>query len=181
MIDFKTIVWLFPIVFMLHDFEEIIFFKSWMTKNKGILSERFPKLSKRFFARFENLSVQAFSLAVAEEFVLLSAITVLSIIFESYLLWLGIFMGFFIHLLIHMVQWIVLRKYIPAIYTSVISLIYCSFSLNFIFKNNLFEINEIITWTFIGFGIVVINLFFAHKFAELFDKFIKIEKKENGQ
>jgi|AGTN01.1.fsa_nt_gi hypothetical protein len=170
MIDFKIIVWLLPIVFMVHDFEEIIFFKSWMIKNKERLSEKFPRLSKRFFTRFENLSVQAFSLAVAEEFVLLSIVTVLSILFESYLLWVGVFMGFFIHLLVHLIQWIVFRKYIPAIYTSVISLIYCVFSLKFILQNNIFETKEIALWAFIGFGIVVVNLFFAHKLAELFDK-----------
>ena len=177
MIDFKTIVWLLPIVFMFHDFEEILFFKSWITKNKGTLSEKFPKLSKQFLARFENLSVQAFSLAVAEEFILLSVVTFLSIIFESYLFWLGIFMGFFVHLFVHLIQWIILRKYIPAIYTTVISLTYCFFSLNFILTNNLFEIKEIIIWTFIGFGIVLINLLFAHKLAELFDKKIKIKQK----
>ena len=170
MMDFKKIVWLFPIVFMFHDFEEIIFFKSWITKNRQTLSERFPKLSKRFFTRFENLSVQAFALAVAEEFVLLSIVTVLSVIFESYLLWLGIFMGFFIHLLVHLIQWIVFRRYIPAIYTSIISLIYCVFTLNFILKNNLFEAREVVIWSFIGFGIVVVNIFFAHKLAEVFNK-----------
>ena len=170
MIDFKTIVWLLPIVFMFHDFEEILFSKSWIAKNKETLSQKFPKLSKRFLARFENLSVQAFSLAVAEEFVLLSVVTFLSVTLESYLFWLGIFMGFFVHLLVHLAQWIIFRKYIPAIYTTIISLAYCFFSLNFILKNNLFEVKEIIIWTFIGFGIVVINLLFAHKLAELFDK-----------
>ncbi len=168
--DFKTIVWLLPIVFMFHDFEEIIFFKSWIAKNKKTLSKRFPKLSRRLLGRFENLSVQAFSLAVAEEFVLLSLVTVLSVVFESYLFWFGIFMGFFIHLLIHLIQWFVFRKYIPAIFTSIISLIYCFFALNFILRNNLFEKQEIIVWTFMGFGIIVINIFFAHKLAELFNK-----------
>jgi len=170
MIDFKIIVWLLPIIFMIHDFEEIIFFKSWIEKNKENLSEKFPKLSKRFIGRFENLSVQAFSVAVAEEFVLLSLVTVLSIVFESYLFWFGIFMGFFIHLLVHLIQWVAFRKYIPAIYTSLISIAYCIFSLNFILKNKLFEINEILIWTFVGFCIVALNLLFAHKLAELFDK-----------
>jgi len=177
MIDFKAIVWLLPIVFMFHDFEEIIFFKSWIAKNKKTLSEKYPKLSKRFFTRFESLSVPAFSLAVAEEFVLLCVITVLSILYESYLLWLGVFMGFFIHLFVHLIQWIVFRKYIPAIYTSIISLIYCFFALNFILKNNLFETKEIVIWTFIGLGIMVINLLFAHKLAELFDKKRNIKQK----
>ena len=175
MIDFKTIVWLLPLVFMFHDFEEIIFFKSWLAKNKGSLSKRFPRLSKPLIARFENLSVQAFSLAVAEEFVLLSLVTVLSVLFESYLLWLGVFMGFFIHLLVHVMQWIVFRKYIPAICTSMISLVYCFFSLNFILKNGLFETKEIVVWTFVGLVVVALNLLFAHKLAAWFDKKLKIE------
>ena len=170
MMDFKIIVWLLPIVFMIHDFEEIIFFKSWIARNKDYLWDKFPKLSKRLFVRLENFSVPAFSLAVAEEFVLLSIVTVLSVVYESYLLWFGIFMGFFIHLLVHLIQWIALRRYIPAIYTSIAALFYCIFSLNYILKNKLFETNEIFVWTFIGFGFMMINLIIAHKLAELFDK-----------
>ena len=170
MIDFKTIIWLLPLIFMLHDFEEIIFFKSWITKNREELSTRFPKLAKRFLARFEKVSVQGFTIAVAEEFVLLSVITVTAILFESYLLWLGVFMGFFIHLLVHLFQWIILRRYIPAIYTTVISLVYCFFAMNFILKNNLFEIKEIVIWSFIGFGVMAVNLIFAHKLGERFEE-----------
>ncbi len=169
-IDFTTIVWLLPIVFMLHDFEEIIFFKGWIAKNKEELSSRFPKLYKRFLPRFENLSVQAFSLAVAEEFLLLSFITVLSVVFGSYLLWLGVFMGFFIHLIVHLIQWIVFRKYIPAICTTFIALLYCGFAFSYILRNNLFEAKEILLWTVVGLGIVIVNLLFAHKLAERFNK-----------
>ena len=170
MMDFKTIVWLLPIVFMFHDFEEIIFFKGWITKNRQTLAERFPKLSKRFITRFEALSAQAFALAVAEEFIILSVVTILSVIFDSYLLWLGFFMGFFIHLLVHLIQWIVFRRYIPAIFTSIISLIYCIFALNFILQNNLFETREIVFWSVIGLVFLVVNLLFAHKLAAVFNK-----------
>ena len=155
---------------MIHDFEEIIFLKEWITKNKAYLSEKFPRRSKRLLSRFENLSVQAFSIAVAEEFVLLSIITVLSVVFDSYLLWFGIFMGFFVHLIVHIVQWIIIRRYIPAIYTTFIALVYCMLSFWFILTNNLFEIQEMVIWTFIGLGVVVVNLLFAHKLAEWFDK-----------
>jgi len=43
MFDFSIIVWLFLIVFMLHEFEEIIFLKPWVGKNSAYLSKRFPK------------------------------------------------------------------------------------------------------------------------------------------
>jgi hypothetical protein len=173
MFDFTAIVWLLPIVFMLHEFEEIIFFKSWIRKHRVYLSERFPRAAKHFLTRFENMSVPAFTFAVAEEFVLLSTITVVSILFDSYLLWLGIFMGFFVHLFIHLIQWLILRRYIPAIYTAIISFIYCTLSLKYILSEDIFQTNQIIRWTFIGFGIVVLNLLLAHKLVELFEKYRK--------
>jgi amino acid transporter len=155
---------------MIHDFEEIIFFKPWINKNRDYLTEKFPKISKRFLPRMENLSISAFALAVAEEFVLLSLITVGSVIFDNYLLWLAAFMGFFVHLLVHLAQWIILKRYIPAICTTFFALIYCVYSLYEIISNNVFQISEIILWTIIGFGLVGVNLVFAHKLAEEYDK-----------
>jgi hypothetical protein len=171
--EFTTIVWLFPIVFMLHEFEEIIFFKPWIRENSDYLQKRVPKPARRLLSHLENLSVPAFTVAVAEEFILLSVITIVSIMFDSYLLWLGVFMGFFVHLLIHFVQWIILRRYIPVIITTFISLIYCVFSLTYILEKGIFHITEVILWTVIGFIIISINLLFAHKLAEWFDKKIK--------
>ena len=172
---YNTIIWLLPIVFMIHDFEEIIFFKPWISKNKDYLTEKFPKISKRFLVRFDNLSTFAFALAVAEEFVLLSLITVGSVLFNNYILWLVAFMGFFVHLLLHLGQWIILKRYIPAICTTFLALIYCTYSLYEIISNNLFQILEIVLWTIIGFGLVGVNLVFAHKLAEKFDKRYKYD------
>jgi hypothetical protein len=169
-ISFTTIVWLFPIVFMLHEFEEIIFFKPWLRENSACLSERFPWLARRLLPRLEGLSVAAFAVAVGEEFVLLSVVTVVSVLFGNYLLWFGVFMGFFVHLLIHLGQWIVLRKYIPAIYTTIVSMVYCLFSLKYMLRENLFQAGDLIIWTFAGFGIVVLNLMLAHKLAAWYDE-----------
>jgi hypothetical protein len=116
------------------------------------------------------LSVSAFTVAVAEEFILLSGITIISVLLNNYFVWLGVFTGFFVHLLIHLGQWLILRKYIPAIYITLISLAYCLFSLWYILKEKLFRPRGIIIWTFAGFGIVVLNLLLAHKLAEWFDK-----------
>jgi len=167
---YNIIVWLLPIVFMIHDFEEIIFFKSWISKNRDYLAKKFPKLSKRFLFRLENLSTPAFAIAMAEEFILLCMITLGSVLFDNYLLWLAAFMGFFVHLLIHLVQWIVVKRYIPAIYTTFLSLGYCSYSLYVIVSNNIFQPLEIVLWTVIGVVLVGVNLTFAHKLAEIFDK-----------
>jgi hypothetical protein len=160
-------------MFMLHEFEEMIFFKPWVRKNGEYLQGRLPDPAKRFLSHLEKLSVPAFAVAVAEEFILLSIITIVSVMFDFYLLWLGVFLGFFIHLLIHLAQWIILRRYIPAIVTTFISLVYCGFSFIYILREGLFQTTEILLWTVIGFTIIVINLLFVHKLAEWFDKKIK--------
>ncbi len=166
----SIIIWLLPIVFMIHDFEEIIFFKSWISKNKDYLTKKYPKISKRFLLRMENLSTSAFALAVAEEFILLSLITVGSVLFDNYFLWLAAFMGFFIHLFVHLGQRIILKRYIPAVYTTFIALVYCVYALYKIISTNIFQISEIILWTIIGLGLAGANLLFAHKLAEKFNK-----------
>ena len=41
-VKIETLMWLLPIVFMLHDFEEIIMFKPWMNANCAALEKRLP-------------------------------------------------------------------------------------------------------------------------------------------
>jgi hypothetical protein len=167
---YSTIVWLLPIVFMIHDFEEIIFIKSWINKNKDDLSEKFPKISKRFLLRLDNFSTSAFALAVATIFVSLSLITLGSVLFDNYVLWLAAFMGFFMHLFVHLGQWIILKRYIPAIWTTFLALTYCVYTLHEIISSNIFQISEIILWTIVGLGLLGINFILAHKLSEMFDK-----------
>ena len=167
--DFTILIWLFPIVFMIHDFEEIIFLKYWISKNMSYLAEKFPRISKRLLPRYANFSTAGFALAVAEEFVLFSLVTVGSVIFENYVLWLAMFMGFFVHLLMHVCQWILVKRYIPAIYTSFFALIYCIYTLYIILSNNIFSISEIAVWTIIGLAAMGVNLLFAHTLARWVD------------
>ena len=68
--ELELIVSLFPIVFMLHEFEEIIGFKPWVVKDGLWIAKKFPKAAKQI-TLYERLSVPAFALAVLEEFVLL--------------------------------------------------------------------------------------------------------------
>jgi hypothetical protein len=42
----EIIIWLFPIIFMIHEFEEIIFMRWWLGKNKESILTKYPKLGK---------------------------------------------------------------------------------------------------------------------------------------
>lgn len=58
---------IFPILFMLHDFEEIIWGHQWLKRN--IYSLQIPKFVKRMLRYVANLSSRQFTLAVMEEFI----------------------------------------------------------------------------------------------------------------
>lgn len=114
----REIVWLFPIIFMLHEFEEIIGIRFWLSRNMPMLRERFPKIAREY----EHFSTEGFALAIAEEYVLCLAITLISALSGHYGLWLGGFAAYGLHLIVHIAQSVFLRQYIPAAATSVITL-----------------------------------------------------------
>ena len=171
--DLKSLVLMLPLVFMVHDFEEIIFFKKWLKNNKDNLILRFPKIAKKLLPHFENISTASFSLAVAEEFILLSTISIYAIYSEKYLLWYVFFIGFFIHIIIHIIQWIVYRRYIPCIVTSFLVLPYCIYTFVKIHEWGLWGMYEQIIWGSVGFIIIVLNLFLIHSVIAKFDKWLK--------
>lgn len=109
--------WLFPVIFMLHEMEEIIGAKIWLDKNTDIV-RRYDRLS----ALHRNFSSEGFSAAVLEEYLLCIMVTGASIYFDSYIVWIGAFIAFSLHLLMHIVQSMVVKRYIPALASSVILL-----------------------------------------------------------
>jgi hypothetical protein len=170
MTDMQVLIWLFPLLFMFHDFEEIIFMRAWIGKNKSNLSERFPVLSKKLLPHFENMTTSAFALGVAEEFILISIITFVSYMTNWYSLWIGSFIAFTLHLLIHCFQALIVRKYIPVIVTSVICLPICIYIIKQIIQIS--SLNTIILYSILCFIIMVINLFVIHKVMAIFSKWI---------
>jgi hypothetical protein len=161
---------LFPLVFMIHEFEEIICFKSWVTKNGLWLTDKYPKFAKQI-AHIGQLSVPAFSIAVLEEFILVSITIVLALTLQWYSVWIAVFTAFTFHILLHIVQWIVVRKYIPVIITSLLSLPYLIWGLSRIL--NEFSLSMIMICFVSGTLVAILNLYFVHKFASLYDRTIK--------
>jgi len=50
-IDTTTLIWLFPIAFMFHDFEELILFEPWLKKNARDIEARLKPRVPAFIAR----------------------------------------------------------------------------------------------------------------------------------
>ena len=119
----ETLIWLFPIMFMIHELEEIIFMKPWIKKNAATIQKRFPFIGRRFRKATKDFSTRKFALIVAEEFIIISAVTVVSMQWGFINMFTGMLIAYSLHLFIHIVQFIIYRRYIPTIVTSLISII----------------------------------------------------------
>lgn len=172
-LEIETMIWLLPAVFMLHDFEEIIMFKPWIGYNASRLRQRFPHLASRVLPHLEQLSTSSFAIAVAEEFVLLIVLTVVVVEFELYALWAGILLGFFIHLIMHIIQFAVYRSYIPAIITSIGGSVYCLGALYALHTLDGLDWAAVSRWTVVALVLIIANVVLAHKLAVGFERFLR--------
>lgn len=69
----KDIIWLFPLLFIFHDLEEIIGFMPWIEQNEKLLEKK----AAFILNTHKSLSTEGFTLAVVEEFVVVSLISLL--------------------------------------------------------------------------------------------------------
>ena len=121
----QNMFWLFPIIFMFHEMEEIIGLRIWLDKNRDIV-RKYNKVSMLY----QNFSNEGFSIAVLEEYLLCIIITGVSIYFRIYIVWIGAFIVFSLHLLVHIMQSIIIKRYIPALASSIVLLPISIFLIN---------------------------------------------------
>lgn len=162
-------VWLFPVIFMFHEMEEICGFGIWLNKNMSMLEKRFPFIAKEY----SNYSNEGFAAAVFEELILLLIICIISRCTDFYCLWLGGLIAFTFHLVVHIIQSVVIRKYIPALVTSILAL-----PLSLLLIINSIKIiglptNFIIAFSIVGIVIVFVNLKIAHMLMKRYQAFFR--------
>lgn len=165
-------VWLFPILFIFHDMEEIIGFGIWLKKNRLLLDEKYPKISKTYM----DYSTEGMALAVLEEFLVCTLVCVLGIATQSryiWMLWLGGFIAFTLHLVIHIGQSTVIKQYIPALITSILALPVSIWIIVKCLRIVQCEVWIIITFSILGMVIVGLNLKFAQSLIGKFTRWMK--------
>ena len=103
---------LFPVLFMFHELEEIIWMPSFVKK----LSAQFPdNLLLSYYTPF------AFNAIVLEQFLFLLLSLFLSYQFSNYTIYATIVIAYIYHIFGHLIQTIVLRKYIPGLLTGILT------------------------------------------------------------
>jgi hypothetical protein len=119
----STLLWLFPIAFMFHDFEEIMFWEPWLSKHGDEIKRRVPAfMIKPVSAIVEKSTAQA-SLPILLIFSLTVLSTFVAVEHQNYPLFLLASAVFFIHGFMHLGQALILRSYVPAMITSALIII----------------------------------------------------------
>ena len=148
---------LFPALFMLHELEEIIWMPSFVKK----LSAQFPDI--RFLSYYTPFT---FNAIVLEQFLILLLSLFLSYQFSNYTIYATIVIAYIYHIFGHLIQTIVLRKYVPGLLTGSFTSLFSLFCL----KNNV-PIN-LYWYSFITLSLILVNLIFS--FMVLHKKNLKL-------
>ena len=173
MTKLETIVLLLPIVFMIHEYEEIIMFQNWLGNNRNELKRRFPKFEQFLAHRGHfDYSTATFAVGTAHEFILISAISFCSIWLDAYQWRFAAFAGYSVHLIVHLAQWAIYRKYIPVIITTILTLPYCVYAFVEFAKASILSPLQMLLWAVIGFILTVLSLFSAFLLMNRFQKWL---------
>ena len=127
--DTVFILFLFPFFFLLHELEEILMVRRWIEKNGTAMHRRFSKF-ERIIRKMEQMTTWRFVAIAFEEFLIVSVCTFVSIQTGNLTAWYCCLAAFSIHLIVHIVQFIVWRGYIPAIVSTALCLPYCIWAIH---------------------------------------------------
>lgn len=163
MTELEHLMTLLPIVFMLHEYEEVIMFKQWLLRNKKELNERFPKFGRLLTRRhvFEY-STATFAVGTVHEFILVAVISYCAVWQHAYQWWFAVLVGHTLHLLIHLAQWMIYRKYVPVLVTSLLTLPYCIYTFLKFTETTSLSLLQMLLWALIGVFLTGVSLLSAH-------------------
>ncbi len=103
---------LFPSLFMLHELEEIVWMPSFVKK----ISIQYP--NNRILTYYTPF---AFNFIVLEQFLILMTSLYLSYQFNNYSIYASIIIAYIYHVLGHLIQTVVIRKYVPGLLTGILT------------------------------------------------------------
>ena len=111
---------LFPALFMLHELEEIIWMPSFVEK----LSTHFS--DNRILSYYTPFT---FNAIVLEQFLILLLSLFLSYQFNNYTIYITIVIAYIYHVFGHLIQTIVIRKYVPGLLTGILTSLFALYNL----------------------------------------------------
>lgn len=115
-----SLLWLLPILFMFHDFEEIIVIEAWSAKHGMRVEAALPPFIRKMYSSMMHMTTRNFALDVLFVYILIVAVTCIAAFFSIYLLYLAVLAVFFFHVFTHLGQTVYLKMYTPGVVTAVL-------------------------------------------------------------
>jgi hypothetical protein len=117
-------VWLMPVIFMVHEFEEIFMVEAWASRHKEKIHAIWPT-KKPFGLDHAGPYLSAtIGIGIFVEFLFAILISALCVVFNNYYAWFGFWIGYVFHMFFpHLWVTIKFKGYLPGIITGMITLI----------------------------------------------------------
>lgn len=143
-ISIHSLIWLFLVAFMLHDFEEIIRIEAWFKRHYNEIQKKAPRSFQTVIQSASQITTSQFSLAVCIEFIVFIPITLLAAEKNIFLVFLGFNVVLLLHVFMHLGQALLLQMVVPGVITAVcITLPYSVYLFYRLLKENLIEWTDI--------------------------------------
>ncbi|MBS4537286.1 HXXEE domain-containing protein [Clostridium sp. D2Q-11] len=177
-ISINTLIWLLPIVFMLHDFEEIILIVPWLENNFDYIRKKAPNFLERRIDKFANISTSQFALAVFLEFILFIIATFMAVEYGKFIFLIVLNSFLLIHGIMHIITVVILKRYAPFIITTILLIFpYCPYLFFRLLASDLITFKTILISSLVGVVLIIPIILLLHKISEvLYKNFIKLIK-----
>jgi hypothetical protein len=159
-----TIIWvlLFPALFMIHDFEEIIYGHNWFKRNiKNIETKVSAKLMSKLLKSLNGTTSQ-FAFAVFEEFIILVVLSLFTIFYHWYGVYVCLMFGYCVHSLVHLLQSIYIKQYVPATASALATSIFILYGAFIVIHEQQLQVSLILISLPLMMLLILANGIFAH-------------------
>lgn len=150
----------------MHEFEEVLFLTKWTNKNGNILMGKIGK--KHINKMVKDMNEVKFGLIVLEEYIVLLSLLIYVVLTDKYIIFVGVVIGYSLHIIVHIVQSLVAKSYIPGLGTGIISggvSTFIAFKIIDLYAYNLLDIVKVAC---IIFSCIILNLLICHLIANKF-------------
>lgn len=148
-----------PLAFLFHDIEEIAKRKRWARVNVDRIGGMFPNV-RPMLVHLRDMSHRRFCIIVAEELLLISMAVLCAIYGPSMAPLFALTWGFCIHLLVHVVQAMAIRGYVPGLTTTILLMPYLGIVVTDMLQQ--FRWQQNLLYAVLGTIAIIINLFMMH-------------------
>lgn len=141
--SYIQIVWVSTVLFLIHEFEEIVMIHPWLARHKND-----PRARQQAFWSLRRDSTSTIALLIFEEFILFTALALASVVADYPPVFVGLLAPYTLHLVGHVIEAMKLRMITPSVLTSVVTLPWYGYVIGYsVIQDG--DIPGLVVWTLI--------------------------------